>query len=137
MAPTVLIVEFRDAVFSRLAGHFGLAGIRVVRARCGFEAMVQVVTTRPQLVVANAEMRGQSGWLLAAKISLLEPAPHVWLYKPEKTAADVAMANFVQAEELLEYGNDLDRLSNAVLGCLAGKRPEPGTWEGWWYTAAS
>ena len=133
----MLIVEFRDAVFNRLAAHFGLAGIRVVRARCGFEAMVQFTMIRPQLVVANVDVPGQSGWLLAAKIRLVEPAPPVWLYKPKRTAADIAMANFIRAEELLEYGNDLDRLSDAVLGCLAGKSPAAGTYEEWWDAAAS
>lgn len=133
----MLIVEFRDAVFNRLAAHFRLAGIQVARARCGFEVMVQIMMIRPQLVVANVDMRGQSGWLLAAKIRLVEPSPPVWLYKPKKTATDVAMANFVQAEELLEYGNDLERLSGAVLGCLAGKPPVAGTFGGSWNAAAS
>jgi len=133
----VLIVEFRDTVFNRLAAHFRLAGIQVARARCGFEVMVQFMMTRPQLVVANVDMRGQSGWLLAAKIRLVEPSPHVWLYKPKRTATDVAMANFVQAEELLEYGNDLDTLSDAVLGCLAGKSAAAGAFGRSWDAAAS
>lgn len=125
----MLIVEFRDLVFNRLAGHFGLAGIRVIRARCGFEAMVQFKMIRPQFVVAAVDTPGQSGWLLAAKIRLIEPAPHVWLYKPKRTATDVAIANFVRVEELLEYGGDLDTLSDAVLGCLAGKYRAVGTFE--------
>ena len=52
-------------------------------------------------------------------------------------AADVGMANFVRAEELLEYGNDLDTLSDAVLGCLAGKSPAAATFEESWDAAAS
>jgi len=135
-APTVLIVEFRDLVFNRLAAHFERAGIRVVRARCGFEAMVQFKMIRPQIVVANVHTPGQTGWLLAAKIRLVEPAPHVWLYKPKRTASDLAMAKFVRAEELLEYGNDLDTLSDAVAGCLAGESAATGTFKESWAAAS-
>ena len=133
----MLIVEFRDLVFNRLAADFSLVGIRVVRARCGFEAMVQFKMIRPQIVIANVDTPGQTGWLLAAKIRLVEPSPHVWLYKPKRTATDVTMANFVGVEELLDYGNDLDTLSDAVLDCLAGKSSAARRCEDLWGTVAS
>lgn len=120
---SVLIVEYRDAVFDRLASTFRLIGMRILRAMCGFEAMGQYMRMRPNLVVANIDIPGQSGWLLTAKLRLLEATPHVWLYTSRKTAASVSMAKFVKAEEMFELGGDLNRLTDTILGCLAGAFP--------------
>lgn len=129
---TVLIVEYRDAVFDRLASAFRLIGMRVIRAMCGFEAMGQYMRTRPNLVVANINVPGQSGWLLTAKLRLVESTPHVWLYTSRITAANVSMAKFVQAEELLEYGGNLSVLSDLIFGCLAGESPTTWTFQEPW-----
>jgi len=128
--PTVLLVEHRDEVFARLAADLALAGVRVVRAECALEAVWQYCTLRPKLVVANVDLPCQSGWLLAAKLGLAEPRAHTWLYKPWKNAADLAMAKFVRAEELLQYRGNLYTLSDAVLDCLPvvpRLPPHPGT----------
>ncbi len=117
--PIALVVESRDDVFDRLAAAVAPAGFRVVRARRGFEAMVQYLMVRPDLVVVDVELPGQSGWLLAAKLNLTSRKPRIWFYKTWKLPADVAMARFVQAEELLEYRGDLQVLSDIVLCCLA------------------
>jgi len=134
---TVLIVEYRDAVFERLASAFRQIGMRVSRAMCGFEAMGQYIRTRPNLVVANVDMPGQSGWLLTAKLRIVESTPHVWLYTSRKTAKNMSMAKFVRAEELLEYGSNLSVLSDAVFSCLAGESPATRTFQEPWIATVS
>jgi DNA-binding NarL/FixJ family response regulator len=87
--------------------------------------MARYGTVRPDLVLAHVDTPGQSGWLLTAKIRLAGPSPPVWLYKRRKSARDVAMADFVGAEEMLEYRGDPRALSDAVLRYIAGKPAAP------------
>ncbi|NOY29835.1 MAG: response regulator [Planctomycetes bacterium] len=78
--PTVLLVEYRDEVFTRIATDLTKLGIRVIRAKAAIEAMRLFGKYKPQLVVANTDLPGQSGWLLTAKIRLLKSDASVWLY---------------------------------------------------------
>lgn len=118
--PTVLVVEYRDEVYHRLEADLQCAGFRVARAYCASEGIIQYLMFRPDLVIANVDLPDQSGWLLAAKLCVTEPQPHIWLYKSDANRADAAKAGFLGAEELLAYRTVQD-LSNAVFACLAGE----------------
>lgn len=134
---TVLIVEYRDRVYDRLALDFRLIGMRAVRAMCGFEAMGQYMRTRPNLVVANVDMLGQSGWLLTAKLRLVESTSHIWLYTSRRTTKNMSMAKFVGAEELLEYGSNVGLLSDAIFDCLGGESAATRTFQEPWMATVS
>jgi DNA-binding response OmpR family regulator len=118
--PAVLVVEYRDTVYHRLASDLHHAGFRVTRAYCATEGIIQYFMLRPDLVIANVDLPDQSGWLLTAKLCVTEPQPHVWLYKSKATRADAAKAGFLGAEELLSY-RTIQELSNAVFASLAGE----------------
>lgn len=119
--PSVLLVEYRDTVYRRLAADLAQAGFRTIRAFCATEGIIRHVMLRPDLVIANVELPDQSGWLLTAKLALTEPRPHVWLYSSQACSTDAAKARWLGAEELLVYGT-LDGLADAVLASLAGDR---------------
>jgi PleD family two-component response regulator len=117
--PTVLVVEYRDEVYQRLAGNLCHAGCRVMRAFCASEGIIQSLMFRPDIVIANVDLPDQSGWLLTAKLCATEPRPHIWLYKSEASRMDAVKARFLGAEELLAY-QSLQELSSAVFASLAG-----------------
>jgi ActR/RegA family two-component response regulator len=121
-SPSVLLVEYRDAFYDRIAAELACAGFRPIRAFCASEGIIRHFMLRPDLVVANVELPDQSGWLLTAKLAMNEPRPHVWLYASHVCRADAAKARLLGAEELLVYGT-LQDLSDAVSASLVGSPP--------------
>ena len=81
--PAVLVVEYRDTVYHRLASDLDHAGLRVMRVYCASEGIIQYSMFRPDLVIANVELPDQSGWLLTAKLCVIEPQPHVQGAEPD------------------------------------------------------
>lgn len=127
---TLLLVEPRDEVFARLAADLAEAGLRVVRAESAAGAIERLAIDAPCIVVVSRDAGEQSGWLVAAKLRLSQPAARIWVYLARKTAVEVSMARFLRVEELVAYHGDLFRLSDAILDCLAGcpVSSEPRPW---------
>ena len=123
--PTVLVAEHRDDVIAGVAAQLRGGGLRIVRARNGFEAMKQYGLCAPRLVVANVALPDHSGWLLAGKLRFVDPDRRIWLYQSRTSATDVAKARFLEVEELVEYADDPRRLARAILDCLAGAYDRP------------
>lgn len=117
--PAVLIVEYRDEVYARLAADLAMAGLRVTRAVDAATAAARM-TPGLEIVIINTELPDQKGWAVAASVRAMSPMPRIWLYKAWNSPIDVAHAYCVRSEELLEYRGELHALSDAVLGCLAG-----------------
>jgi ActR/RegA family two-component response regulator len=124
---TVLLVEPRDEVFARLAADITAAGIRVDRALSAAEASRRYALRRPHLMVAEVDLPDESAWLFAGKLRVADPGARIWIYTPWSSAVEVAMANFVGADELIEYGGDLWRLAAELLDRL-GATADPPTW---------
>lgn len=123
---TVLLVEYRDEVFARLAGDLGAMGIWVERARSGAEACCRFVRCSPQLAIANALMPYDSGWLLAAKLRLIRPTACIWLYAPPPRSSDYdhGLAHFLGVAELIHYQGDLFLLAKEIRSRLVGSPTE-------------
>ena len=66
------------------------------------------------LLMINAALPDVSGWLLSRKLRLIDPEVAIWLYTPQASADEVSMANFVMADELIEYDGNLWRLSGEI-----------------------
>ena len=115
---TVLVAEHRDEVFARLAADLRAAGVRVERAVSGAEASRRYAHRPADLLLANVDLPDQSSWLLTAKLRLSCPAARVWVYAPRSSAVDAALAQFVEVDELIDYGGDLWRLTVELLGRL-------------------
>lgn len=120
--PIALLVEHRDEVFARIATDLAEAGMRVLRARTVVEALTLSVSREPMVVVANVDLPDQSGWLLAGKLSFIDPTIRIWLYQPKRSDYDVGLAEFLQVQELFEYGGDLLGLSESIMQLIAERR---------------
>ncbi len=111
----VLIVEYRDEVFARLAADLTEAGLRVERAVCAASASKAGVCFPADLLVVNVDLPDGSGWLLTAKLRLASAASRIWLYAPWPLPDAMAMAEYVGADGLIAYEGDLGRLSAAIV----------------------
>jgi len=113
---TVLLVEYRDEVFARLADDLAATGMWVERACNTAEAFRWIAGRSPDLVIANLHMPNNSGWLLAAKLRLFQPTARIWLYAPQPRSFeyDYALARFLGVAELIHYQGDLFRLAEEV-----------------------
>ena len=125
---TILLVEHRDEVFARIGSDLAAAGILVHRVYRGTDASRILAQRAVDLVLISASLPDVSAWLLSKKLRMVNPEVAVWIYTPEATADDVSMANFVLADELIEYHGDLWRLSREIADCLGvsavpGRRP--------------
>ncbi len=117
-APVVVLVEHCDEVFDRLKHGFTTAGFRVTRARNSAEAVKCYVSEPANLLVVNADVPEESVWLLAAKLRLTHPTARIWVYTRQLTTLDVAAANLLAIEELIEYQGALAQLESKVLDRL-------------------
>lgn len=116
--PTVLLVEYRDDVFARLAADLAARGIRAMRAVDGTQAIRRYVRRPTDLLIVNADQPDQSAWLLTAKLHLTHPTARIWVYKRRLSTSDVATANFLQIDGLIDYESDLCRLAATILDSL-------------------
>jgi ActR/RegA family two-component response regulator len=111
----ILLVEYRDEVFARLATDLTEVGLRVERAVCAASASRACIHSPAELLVVNVDLPDGSGWLLAAKLRLASAVAPIWLYAPWPLPDAVAMAEYVGADGLIAYDGDLGRLSAAIV----------------------
>ncbi|MHB1033450.1 MAG: response regulator [Pirellulales bacterium] len=114
---TVLLVEYRDEVFARLAGDFAAMGMWVERACSSVDAFCRFARCSSALVIANANMPGEGGWLLAGKLRLAWPMARVWLYAPRPSWSseyDHGLAHFLGVAELIYYQGNLWWLAEEI-----------------------
>jgi CheY-like chemotaxis protein len=111
----ILLVEYRDEVFARLAADLTDVGLRVERAVCMASALKAHVRLPADLLLVNVDLPDGSGWLLSAKLRRVSITPHIWLYTPWPLPDAVAMAEYVGADGLIAYDGDLCRLSAGIV----------------------
>ncbi|TWU39452.1 response regulator transcription factor [Novipirellula artificiosorum] len=111
---TALIVEPSDAIYFQIATSLIKSGYRVIRAKTGWSAVNAALMQAPSLLIANATLPDQSGWLMTKKLQLTDRTCCVWIYKPFCDARDRAMAKFLELGWLLDYGDDVGELSEII-----------------------
>ncbi len=121
--PTILLVEYRDEVFARVATDLAEFGARVVRAKTATEALILVETRKPVLIVGNVDLPGQSGWLMTAKLRLFDHHTRVWLYRQQPSNYGEEIAAFLDIDALLADHGDLFGLSDTIVDRMAHRRP--------------
>ncbi|OHB69925.1 MAG: hypothetical protein A2V70_02405 [Planctomycetes bacterium RBG_13_63_9] len=114
----VLLVEHRDEVSARLAAGLEAAGFRVEQAKNSAKAVKRYVADPTDLLIVNADQTADSAWLLAAKVRLTHPTARIWAYLRQSSVSDVTAANSLPIEELIEYGENLSRLTADILDRL-------------------
>lgn len=115
---TILVVEYRDEVAARLVADLTAMGIHVQRAACAAEASRRCASFRANLLLVNVDLPDGSGWLLTAKLRLFAPTPNIWLYAASPSPNDTAFAEFVGADDLIDYRGDVWWLSAEVVSRL-------------------
>jgi hypothetical protein len=118
----VLLAEYRDEVFARLAADLREAGCSVRRAECGAKAGPLCQTTPVGLFITHVDLPDESGWLTAAKVRLLLPDVPIWLYTPGEVPFGASLAEYVGVDQRIHYGGDLWRLSEDIIGLLPAVR---------------
>lgn len=117
---TVLLMEYRDDVFARLAADFATRGIQTIRAKNGAQAIQQYVRRLSDVLIVNADHPHESAWLLTAKLHLTHPTARIWAYKRRLSDRDTATAGFLGVDELIEHDSDLRCLATEILDRLIG-----------------
>lgn len=117
-SPVAVLVEHRDYVFDRLTECLTTAGFRVARATGSTEAIKLYVSKPADLLVVNSDQPMETAWLLAAKLHLTHPAARIWAYVSQPSTFDVAAANLLAIEELIEYDGDVSELTSQILSRL-------------------
>lgn len=83
IAPTLILVEYRDEVFARVAADISSLHFRIVRAGSTEAALSLVNRCNSALVVANRDLPDENGWVLADKLRQATAHVETWLYMPE------------------------------------------------------
>ena len=113
--PVALLVEHRDEVFARIAADMAHCGMRVIRACSAIEALKLFGANEPTMVVANVDLPDQNGWMLAGKVRFIDSGVRIWVYQPHSEPGDDGMAEWLEVDELLDYGGDLLGLSETIV----------------------
>ena len=91
---TILLVEYRDEVFARIAADLAATGVVVQRAGNGAEASRVHARRGVNLLLVNADLPDGSGWLLSSKLRMVDPEVSIWIYTPRATPDDGVHGQF-------------------------------------------
>ncbi|MHB8972717.1 MAG: response regulator [Pirellulaceae bacterium] len=113
-----MLVEHQDEIFARLAADLASLLWQVTRASNASAASRRFAARPSDLMIANVDLPDESGWLLAAKVRLVYPTAHIWLYTAHPLALDRDRARYLGVARLIHYGGDLLRLRGKILNRL-------------------
>jgi CheY-like chemotaxis protein len=110
-----MVLAYADSARAALnARHFRRLGWEVHLASSGPEARRLVHALRPQIVLLDADLRGESGWLTCAKLTLGCTGQRVILVDEEATPAREELAEIVGAAGLVSWQAGLPALVEEV-----------------------
>ncbi|MBA2116135.1 hypothetical protein [Bremerella alba] len=110
----ILVVEFRDEVFATIRGELTNREISILRAS-STEAVVPAWRQRnPGLIIINAEMPDESGFLVSLKLRMHGFHGGLWLYSAHAANTARNYQEFCQVDRLFCYGGDLRALTAHV-----------------------
>jgi DNA-binding response OmpR family regulator len=100
-----LVLAHTDAAFAAdTLRRFRRLGWDVYQAQAGPEARRLARMLEPELVVLDADLEGESGWLTCAKLTTERPGGRVVLIADEECPRDQQMAIFVGASAIVGRG---------------------------------
>ena len=77
LSPQVLLVEDDDLLVEVMETALKREGYRFQAVRTGDEAVSAAYRLKPQVALLDVKLPGQSGYLVAAKLKLVRPAPRI------------------------------------------------------------
>ncbi len=111
----VLVIEFRNEIFTRLKSLIEDQGCEVSRARTGVDVAAQAERVAPDLMIVNEHMPDESGWLITCKLRLTHVRYPVWLYtaRSPEVLADWK-EYYCGVDEVIAYGGDFARVASQI-----------------------
>ncbi|MFG0335207.1 MAG: hypothetical protein ACF8TS_17760 [Maioricimonas sp. JB049] len=118
----VLIIEYRDEIFSRLEHDLRQRDIGCYRA-ISAEEVLRIHSRIPvSLTLAGANLPETSIWLTTAKLRLYDPDAPIWLYIARPSRTERRDAKLAGLERLLGYDGSLVDLSDQVAPAVAASQ---------------
>jgi DNA-binding response OmpR family regulator len=112
-----MLLAYADAAYASECGrYFRRLGWEVQMVGSGIEARLFADEYRPDVVVLDAELLDESGWLTSAKISNANPEMHIILVANDWTPSMQDRAEMVGAEQCLSRKDGAERLAMSILG---------------------
>jgi len=108
--PRILLVEYRDEVQSALKDVLGDSGCEVTCSEPGEHVLAAANRSTPHLIMINADMPDQSGWLLAAKLRFGRFRGQIWLYSSRQKSSESGWAEFAEVDRFIEHYASLRHL---------------------------
>src|SRR5438105_4934227 len=97
-----LVLAYADSMHAALSGrHLRRQGWEVHLASCGAEARRLAAALAPKVVILDADLRDESGWLTCAKLTAERPGQKVILVAAEITPEVRDFAAFVGASAVV------------------------------------
>jgi CheY-like chemotaxis protein len=97
-----MVVAYADSARAALnARHFRRLGWEVHKTASGPEARRLVFALRPQVIILDTQLRGESGWLTCAKLTLGGPVPRIILVDDQVTPLRHEFAETVGAAAII------------------------------------
>lgn len=101
MAAKILIVDDEADVCQLLATALRDEGYEVGTAKDGDDAMREFACFRPDLILLDVMIPEQDGFLVCAKIKLIEPAPKVVFVTALPEGESDRMANYLHSDGII------------------------------------
>ena len=112
-----LLLAYADAAYASECGrYFRRLGWEVEMVASGAEARQLASDYLPNVVVLDAELLDQSGWLTSAKISIENPDLRIVLVGDESTAPMQERLHMVGADQWVAREAGAEALAMAILG---------------------
>lgn len=106
----ILVVEFRDEVYAAIHAELSSRQVTVIRVSMSDAAVPVWRQRNPGLILVNAEMPDESGFLLSLKLRMHGYQGGLWLYSAHEVNASRGYQEFCQVDHLLNYGGDVRAL---------------------------
>ncbi len=112
--PSVLVVEFCDAEYARLKAQLEDYGFQTGRAVSGAAVASSFSRLGPDLVLLNADMPDESGWLITAKLRIAGHQAPVWLYAQREPPSQAVWQLVSGVNEVIVYDGSPVALASLV-----------------------
>ena len=99
--PQILLVENDDSLSEVVGAALARQGFTYDSAHTGDEALEKAYRSKPQIVLLDTHLTGQSGYLVAGKLKIAAPSPKVVLMTSLPRGQSDRMAQFIGADAIL------------------------------------
>lgn len=114
--PRLLLAYSDSAHASQCGRFFRRLGWEVRMVPCGFEARRQVYEFQPTILVVDADLPEESGWLTCAKIVLDRPQAKILVQVPFRDEESEKQVQFLGLDGLVSREEGVEGLAGAIMG---------------------